>query len=208
MSEGKEPPRVFYRIRGWSEEFENNQSRVLKYLQWVVVHNVLGTDAYAELLDHPNGAAHFGVWTSCLMLAASCNPRGTLLKEGGVPHQQTSIARVCRIPAALCYEALERLVKIGWLEELPVTEHVPLGVEHKRARFQQTTATAQQTAVTSRARVEGNGMEYKTPLPPSAEGGGRHKLSREEQRRAAFARKQEIQEQADALNAKLGHRIS
>lgn len=172
MSEDNGQARVYYRVRSWADQFENNQSRALKFLQWVVLHNQLGTDAYAELLDHPHGAAHYGVWASCLQLAACCNPRGTLLKEGGVPHTKASVARVCRIPADICYEAIDRLVKIGWLEELAVTEHMPLGVEQRRAKFPQETATVQHDAVTSRAREKGREGNGRTPpLPPSAEGG-------------------------------------
>ncbi len=209
MSEDNGQPRVYYRVRGWADQFENNQSRALKFLQWVVLHNQLGTDAYAELLDHPNGAAHYGVWASCLQLAACCNPRGTLLKEGGVPHTKPSVARVCRIPADICYEAIDRLVKIGWLEELAVTEHMPLGVEQKRAKFQQTTAIAQHDAVTSRAREkgrEGNGIL--PPQPPSAEGGGPSYLTRSEKKRLEAERQTRIREEADALSAARRKQVS
>lgn len=105
-----------YRITNWNENFENNRTRDLKRLDWVPIPNRMDNDGYTELLNHPNGPAHFGVWIACVEVASRCDPRGTLLRRGNLPHDFDSLARFTRIPAALIYEAVRRLVGINWIQ--------------------------------------------------------------------------------------------
>lgn len=115
------------RITDWNEHFENNRTRDLKVMSWLPVPVKLGGDGYTEILDHPNGAAHFGAWIAILQVAAGCDERGTLLRgnRSGVraPHDAQSLARMTRIPIEIIEEALPRLIAAGWVtaEELPAS---------------------------------------------------------------------------------------
>jgi hypothetical protein len=178
MPEEEATPKTFYRIRDWANRFENNRTRDLKYMEWVAFPNPLGGDVYAELLNHPNGAAHWGFWCACVFLASKCAPRGTLLREGGVPHTQRSIALTCRIPADTCGEAAGRLIQLGWLEQLPFTKHTiyeHAEKPHKPAVLPHNdVGKTHDTAPRARAihGTERNGTETNPPAPPSR-GAGR-----------------------------------
>jgi len=108
-----------YRIVKWDENFENNRSRELKELAWVPVPNRHDGSGYLELVDHPDGAAHFGAWVLIVEVASKCSPRGTLLRSSGKPHDARSLAMMTRIPEAVFTAVLPRLLDIGWLELVP-----------------------------------------------------------------------------------------
>jgi hypothetical protein len=111
------------RVRNWDELYENNRSREITRAAWFAAPNDLSGDGYVELVVHPDGAAHLGVWYAVLMLASKAKPRrGLLVKDHGQPHTAASIARVTRLTEAVVSDALVRLLKIGLLE---VAEHMP-----------------------------------------------------------------------------------
>jgi hypothetical protein len=66
------------RIVDWELHFENNRTKELKRLTWVPFPNRHDGDGYTELLDHPDGAAHYGAWCAMVQVASKCDPRGTL----------------------------------------------------------------------------------------------------------------------------------
>ena len=80
-----------------------------------------------EILNHPNGAAHFGAWMAIVRISAQrdCQSRGMLpAAPGRNPHD---IAGICgtlsgmsNIPVAVFEELIPRLLsdKIAWLEEV------------------------------------------------------------------------------------------
>lgn len=111
-----------YRIAGWAANFENSRTRDLKTMAWVPLPNKHDGDGYTELLDHPNGAAHFGTWCALVQVASKCNPRGTLVRDGRNgeqrAHDADSLSRIVRIPAATISETIERLEEIGWLTRI------------------------------------------------------------------------------------------
>lgn len=142
-----------YRIRDWNKHFENNRTRDLVHMQWVPIPNKQDGDGYtALLLDHENGPAHFGAWCAIVQVASKCEPRGTLMRETGKPHDARSIARITRLPVAVVAEALERLIgdEIGWMELVAIS-----GVTETP---QEGAATPQESA-SSRACAERNGTE-------------------------------------------------
>lgn len=145
-----------YQIKDWDTHFENNRTRELKHMEWIPVPNKMDGDGYTELVDHPNGAAHFGAWIAIVEVASKCDPRGTLLREGRKPHDAASLARVTRLPRAVFEEVLPRLLEIGWLVDNP------LPVEAFTEAPQEGAAKSQEDAP-SRARAEngteGNGTE-------------------------------------------------
>ena len=104
-----------YRIKDWDEHFETHKTRILKRLDWVPVPNKMDGDGYTELVDHPDGAAHLGVWLALLLIASKADPRGTLVRSGGQAHDTASLARMTRLQSAVIAPALRRLIDIGWV---------------------------------------------------------------------------------------------
>ena len=51
---------IFFSIRDWEKLYENHRTRTLKRMEYVCIPNRMDGDGFTELLDHPNGAAHFG----------------------------------------------------------------------------------------------------------------------------------------------------
>ncbi len=107
-----------YRIKDWASHYENNRSKEIKKLEWVPVPNRMDGDGYTELIDHPDGAAHLGAWLAMVQVASRCEPRGTLMRDGGRPHDSASLSRISRIPATVFDASIPRFVEIGWIEEL------------------------------------------------------------------------------------------
>lgn len=118
------------RVRDWNLLYENNRSREIKRAEWFPESNDLSADTYIELIDHENGAAHFGAWTAIRMVASRARPRsGLLIKSDGQPHTAESLARVTRIPETILAETIQRLVSLGLLEivdtDLPGISDLP-----------------------------------------------------------------------------------
>ena len=111
-----------YRIKDWDELFENNRTRDMKHMNWVPFPTKLDGDGYTELVDRPNGAAIYGCWCACVLIAGRCDPRGTLLRTGLRPHDSSSLARISRLDKESIEEMLELAQEIGWIE---VTDTAP-----------------------------------------------------------------------------------
>lgn len=150
-----------YKIVNWNDHFENNRTRDMKVMAWIPLPNKQDGDGYTELLDHPNGAAHYGAWVAILAVASKCDPRGTLLRKDRThlrsPHDAASLARMTRIPAKIITEALSRLVHIGWMETSPFEINVSQeGAEIPQAGAPLVGATPQEPAWNG---IEGKGIE-------------------------------------------------
>lgn len=166
--------RIFYRVCRWEELYENSQSRPLKYLRWLASPIMIGTSDYAELMDDPNGMAYYGLWKSFTELAAQCQPRGSLLKEGGTPHLQKSIALTLRCSEDFLQKAIGWFLHLGWLQEVPFTKegiYSTLETNHDAKGSPQNTKEKIQTSTNNaRARdTEWNRRENPPVVPP---GGG------------------------------------
>jgi hypothetical protein len=112
-----EPTPPMMRVRDWEQLYENNRSREMKRTNWFPAPNDLSADSYVELVEHPDGCGHLGVWHAILMVASKARPRrGLLIREDGRAHDAESLARVTRLPADVIKAALMRLVQIGVLE--------------------------------------------------------------------------------------------
>lgn len=117
-----------YRIIDWDRHFENSESRKLKRLDWLKIPVKLDGWAYAHLIDHKDGPAHFGCWVALLELAASCRPRGALNRPTGEPMTLHDISRQTRIAMPILEAAITRMVSIGWVASpgnLPESPDVP-----------------------------------------------------------------------------------
>ncbi len=120
----------------WAELYETHRTRELLRMEWVPMRNKQGGDGYTELLNHPNGAAHFGAWCALLEVGSRCSVgdprrssadqarydagphphgRGLLIRTTGEPHDAVSLERMTRIPRAIWEEVLPRLLSIGWI---------------------------------------------------------------------------------------------
>jgi hypothetical protein len=111
------------RVKNWGELYENNRSREIKRLDYVLVPNRMDTDGYTTLLDHPDGAAHLGAWIAILQIASRCKERGVLANADGRPHDARSLSRISRIPVAIFEALIPRLLDdVQWLEQV---EEIP-----------------------------------------------------------------------------------
>jgi len=57
-------------IVDWGKHYENHRTRELRVMTWVPLPNKHDGDGYTQLLNHPNGAAHFGAWCALVELAS------------------------------------------------------------------------------------------------------------------------------------------
>lgn len=107
-------------IRNWAKHFENHRTRELKSMDWLPLPTDISDMGYVELIDHPNGPAHFACWIVILQIAATCSPRGSLVRGADMPLDAAALARAARIPIATMEEAIARLLspEVNWLEEV------------------------------------------------------------------------------------------
>jgi hypothetical protein len=200
-------PKVFYRIRDWDKLFENNRSREIKHLEWVAFPNPMllaGGEAFAELMNHEDGAAHFGVWCACVFLASRSQVRGTLVRSSTAgtcePMSQASIALTCRIPAAKVRDACGRLVELGWLDEVPASKLIHLRdavKSHEGAGISHNGATSPQKGAPSRARGathttgQDRTEDITPPTPPLTREGDHKTFAKQRRQTRAQQREQE-----------------
>jgi hypothetical protein len=90
-----------YRVRNWQKHYENNRTKELIKLTWVPIPNDHDGDGYTLLISHKNGVALFGAWIALIQVASRCDPRGTLLRRHGEPHNSASLSRITRIPTEI-----------------------------------------------------------------------------------------------------------
>jgi hypothetical protein len=151
---------TLYRINNWAENFENHRTRELVKLQFVCVPNKQDGDGYTELLDHENGAAHYGAWIAIVLVASKngkAETRGMLVRDSGQPHDSRSLARMTRIDRAIFDEAIPRLVAIGWLSSEVVEGQEDAETSRNPAAISRNPAEpSRKTALNG---MEGNGKE-------------------------------------------------
>ena len=159
---------MIYRIKDWDVHFENNRSREMKELRFIILPNKHDGDGYTELIGHPNGAAHYGAWVAivqvasrgnhpagrCGIPAGCCECRGMLLRDGAKPHSPDSLSRITRLPAEIFSAVIPRLIEIGWIEEVQLDEDLST-IPHRPADI-----TSQSRTVLRESDTEWNGMEW------------------------------------------------
>lgn len=95
-----------YRIKNWNDVYENNRTRELQDLKWFPCPVKLSGDGYTLIMNEKDGPAIFGAWIACTEVAASCDPRGLLIRSAGIPHDAASIARQTRMPVKIINRTL------------------------------------------------------------------------------------------------------
>ena len=106
-----------YRIRDWSEHFENHDSRKLRNLRFVCVPNRQDGKGYRRVAAHPRAPELFAAWVLILQVGSKMRERGFLVDEDGAI-DAIDLAAMTGFPAAIFELAFEVLTdtKIGWLE--------------------------------------------------------------------------------------------
>ena len=105
-----------YRIKHWSEVFENSRSRMVEKLAWVAIPNRHDGENYTAMITQPDGAELFSAWVLIIQVASKCQPRGSLLRGDGKPHDAASLSLKTRAPAnwfQKCFDWLE--ANTDWL---------------------------------------------------------------------------------------------
>lgn len=114
---------ILYRIRNWSEWFENNRSKTVKDLSWVAIPNRHDGEHFSAIMLHPKGAEIFSAWILIVQVASRCQPRGSLLRDGGKPHTAQTLSVKTRAPAIWFETALDFLSSnTDWLETQTVAD--------------------------------------------------------------------------------------
>lgn len=147
---------VVYSVTDWADHFENNRTRELLHLEWLPLPNKMDGDGYTELVDHPDGTAHFGAWCALLEIASKCDPRGVLMREHSKPYDAQSLARVSRLSRAVFEAVIPRLIKIGWLTAENLAGSKVIEISQEGAAQSQEGA-----ALACARRMELNGIEWK-----------------------------------------------
>ena len=111
-----------YTVTNWSATYENNRSRLVQNLNWVPVPNNHDGEAYGRLISRKDAAVVFASWILILQVASRCNPRGTLIRSNGDPHDSASLAFRTRAPAKWFDDSIPTLIDLGWLDAKPLPE--------------------------------------------------------------------------------------
>jgi transposase-like protein len=85
-------------------------------MDWRPEHINFASSAWLELVDHPDGAAHYGALTAMRNLAAHGKPRGTITGEDGRAMDATTIAKLTRLPEPLIEATIKRCIRLNYLK--------------------------------------------------------------------------------------------
>ena len=116
-----------YRIRDWNDHFENNESRKLKKLAYVLTPNKQDGKGYRRVTAHPRAAEILGAWAVITQVASKMPERGTLADEDG-PLDAEDLHFITGLPVdvfemslgVLCAPGINWLI-IAWPGESPGT---------------------------------------------------------------------------------------
>jgi hypothetical protein len=106
----------------WNKHFENNKSRERDRCGFVCVPNKFGGVGLTNVLDHPEGAAIYGIWVLILELCSKQHrPRDGWLTDNGRPdgrplgpEQLARLFRRSQTEIKLCFEVVSN-IEVGWI---------------------------------------------------------------------------------------------
>lgn len=147
-----------YKIRNWNQQYENNRTRELKRLDWIPIPNKQDGDGYTLVMEHKDGPAIFGAWIACAQIASRCEPRGTLLRDNGKPHDSSSLSRMSRMPVKILDQMLELVSHpdINWLE----ISNIELGCDNPALSCDISAGECLEGKGREKNGSEGNGNDY------------------------------------------------
>ncbi len=157
-----------YRVRNWSEFFENAQSRKYQRLSWVPIPNKHDGKSYRRLIAHDDGPALYGAWLLIVQVASKCPVRGVLADADGVLDADDLAAKT-GCPASLFAKAFELLThpKVAWLE----VEQLPADSQHTNSGPTVAPGTPRLNGTeANRTKTEKKRPPPPSPLTPTAAG--------------------------------------
>ncbi len=173
---------MILRIKGWDEHYETHNTRILEHMHWYRM-TTKETPGSLRLKNHPDGAAHLGVWSALCGVAArgGRGKRGVFASSDGVPYSTETIALLCHFPPQIVQEAILRLLtpEIGWLEcvdvsgkqinDLPVTAGVApdSGAQIREIRVEKNIKPYSRPAPPDRAQLDLEPKTEEEPEPPA-----------------------------------------
>jgi len=105
-----------YRIADWSKHFENNRSKAVENTRWVPMPNRHDGENFTRIMRSKQGAQVYAAWVLMVQVASKCEPRGTLAKGSGIPHDPVSLSLKTGAPELWFITALDFLEKeTDWL---------------------------------------------------------------------------------------------
>jgi hypothetical protein len=124
-----------YKIKDWTQHFENSRSRVVENLRWVSVPNRHDGEGYSIVMEQKNAAELFAAWVLIIQVASKCKERGTLTRDDGTALTAKSLARKTKAPEQWFVNAFNFFTdKTLWLERegenIEVTGDCHLPVTH------------------------------------------------------------------------------
>ncbi len=162
---------ILYSIRNWDQRYENNRSRKIKNIEWVMVPNDLNSEGYIEIMSHDNGMAIYSCWIILLSVASKCKQRGILRRSNGKPHDPASLAQLSRTKVPDWCAALQFLAHLGWLDSQPLdnTELAPRCAEGAPKVHQGCAEDCTEGKGREGKGIEGKGREDVAAAPSSLE---------------------------------------
>ena len=114
-------------IKGWSQQFENAQSRRTKHLNYTVAPHQDQSFANQRVLTHASGYKALAIWHLIIQCAARCPQRG-LLVDGSGPLSFAELAHRMHLPEGDVREAIAVLSdpKVRWIEVVDCPRHLVL----------------------------------------------------------------------------------
>ena len=103
------------RITNWSEHFENNRSREVKFMRWVPVPNDLSSYGLRQISQEKDAAAIFGAFILMVEVASVCEPRGDLIRSTGEPYDSASLSMKTGFPKSSFDRAIAVCSRLGWV---------------------------------------------------------------------------------------------
>jgi uncharacterized phage protein (TIGR02220 family) len=112
-----------YSIAGWNEHYENNRSRAVADLQFVILPNRHDGENYTLIMQQPEAAKIFSAFVLMVQVASRCKLRGVLIRDNFWPHTPLSLSNKTRAPAEWFEISLHFLEKeTDWLDVKSFTE--------------------------------------------------------------------------------------
>lgn len=113
-----------YAIKDWGELFENNRSREIKKLRYLIVPLRNEGKGYRRMLRQPNKVELYAAWRLLLEVAAKMPIRGILANEHG-KLEPSDLEDETDFPAEMFEKALQFFSdkKVAWLIEIDIPQN-------------------------------------------------------------------------------------
>lgn len=164
-----------YTIRDWDKHYENNRSRTVDRLAWVLVPNKHDGEGYGTIMIQPDAAELFAAWVLILQVSSKCQSRGRLVTDDGRPMTPEILAVKTRGRVEWFKRAFDFFTStVQWLEtESQPVENQSQGDSEKsdcQPTVSQVSADCQ-APDEEQNRTEQKGTEQNPPTPRGGDSG-------------------------------------